>query len=164
MRSLIALGFLLGSCTAGSPYWQLDTIAAGDAAFDSARLRAIQPDSPSPLTFEFLKIQDQIEAFLSLTQFHFPLEMADPSTVKIIFSIENESFTEIAPLLEGKMRLRLSSKTTSRVTQALQEGKKVAILLGGFEKILYPEQFSHIYPVFRGQKTMLQNFIKGPLQ
>lgn len=161
---LLPLLLLLSSCTHSPSHWQLDAIAAGDSAYDSARLRSLNPNADSPLTFELLKMGNQIEAFLSLTHFQLTPDKETPSLTTVSFFIENENFTEQVPLLEGRMRIRLSLETTERVTQALQEGKKVSILLGSFEKTLDPEQFSQVFARFKGSLPFLQNFLKGPLQ
>jgi len=154
--------FLAAGCST-SNLWRLDAISAGDAAFDSTRLRFSNPDSDSPVTFEMIKVGDQIESFLNLNQFRWGSEK-NGTSVKGTFVIGEERFDEDLPLREGRMRLRLSSEMTERVILALQDGKKVSILIDGFEETLDPQQFARTYGRFLGKKALFQKILKGPFE
>ncbi len=160
-------GFCLFLAAAGcsSPnYWKLDAIAAGNRSFDSSRLCYSDPNSDSPLVFEILKVGDQIDSFLNLNQFHWGSDSKNLSTIKGTFLIGEERFEEEIPLREGRMRLRLSSEMTERMILALHEGKKVSILIDGFEETLDPNQFPRTYEQFLGKKALFQSILKGPFE
>jgi hypothetical protein len=146
----------LAGCTIAGP-WSVDPIIAGDSAFNASRL-IYQTDSYAPLTFELLKMGEQIEAFLSLTRYHLPLEEAH-----IVITINGISIEESLPLHEGGMRVRLPPSITARLIQALQDGQKVGILLDGFEETLDPAQFSPSFAQFLDGPIGLNTLLKGPL-
>ena len=145
--------------------WKLDSIAAGDKSFDSARLVYRNPAGNSPLRLEFLRIGTSIDLFLNLSQFTIAPSLLDPASASVRFAIEGEPpFEEPIPLLEGRMRLRFLPETASRVTRALQDGKKVGILVDGFEETIEPERFPKLYEKLAGGSTLLQNPFKGPME
>ena len=74
----------------------------------------------------------KVGAFLNLTQFRFK----DKHEIEIFFTIDTKSFTESLPVLEGGMRLRLPEEITREIILALRNGKKVSILVDGFEQTL----------------------------
>ena len=100
---------------------------------------------------------DQIEAFISLTRFRF----TSKTELKILFTIEGESFESLAEVNEGAMRVRLEEKTTNLVIQALQEGREVAILIDGFKETLTPEQFADSFARFVGEGYFFRNLFEG---
>ena len=152
----------LGACASSLNSWRVDGIDAGNGSYDLARLRYVPSLSHSPLTFEFLKLKENVEAFLSLSHFRFnPID--SDNNAKVIFTISNRVKEILVPIHEGQMRVRLPKETTEEIIQALQEGKKVAILLDGFEETLDPEQFSSSFAQFLGQGNFLQTLFKGPL-
>jgi hypothetical protein len=156
--------FLLAGCVNTSP-WRLDAIATGNQAFDSARLVYRDPASSSPIRLEYLRIGTAVELFLNLNQFTIDPSPDDRSSAQVRLTIGDESpFEEKVPLLEGNMRLRFSEETASRITRALQEGKKVAILVDGFEEIFQPEWFSKRFEQLTGNSIFFQNPLKGPIQ
>ncbi len=143
----LLLVFLICSCARNSD-WKVDSIAA-NSSFDSSRLRYL-PNGHSSLAFEMLRINTKIEAFLNLTQFRLkPSEEGD--TVKVLINIGGELFEESSPLLEGRMRIRLSEEITLRMTEGLQDGKKISILVDGFEETLEPDQFASHFDRFLGK-------------
>lgn len=159
--------FVLCSC-ANQNRWELDAIA-GNQTFDSSRIRYSNPQNPSPLAFELIRIGDRIEAFLNLSRYRLSPSPEDPSSVKTILSIEGERYEESVPLLEGRMRIRLSNETAERIILALQDGKKVSILIDDFEETLEPNEFSRTYNKFLGNQLLgngfrLENLFKGPLR
>ena len=156
-RYLILL--LLASCTANSP-WKLDAIATGHAAFDSARLLYLGEAGKDPLRLEFLRTQEEIACFLSLTQFSFHA----PKTLQAEFRTENGSFKEFLPLLEGKMRLRLSNEATEFLIRSLKDGDEVVILVDGFEKTFRPDGFPKVYDQWLKNSLFLINPLKGPIE
>lgn len=158
LTKVLLLAVLWG-CSSQPTLWTVDTIAAGDRTFDSSRLRYIPPQSHAPLTFEMMKIGDQVDAYLSLNRFRFK----SSEEIKVIFTIAGTSFEDQIPVHEGRMRLRLAPETTERLIKALQEGQKIAILLDDFEEILDPAQFSGTFAKFIGEGHFFQNFFKGPI-
>jgi hypothetical protein len=155
IKYLILVGFAW-SCAAPQT-WTLDTIATGNQAFDSSRLKFASTQAHPPVAFEMIKMGDQVEAFISLTRFRF----TSPEQVKVLFTIGQETFEEALAVNEGAMRVRLLPETTGRVIQALQEGHKVAILIDGFEETLDPEQFSSSFAKFVGEGHFFQNLFTG---
>jgi hypothetical protein len=152
-----ALCFLLCGCSATSP-WRIDSIAAGEARFNSSRLRYASSQRHPPLVFEMLKIGDEVQAFLSLTKFRL-----SPHCTKLILTIRGEVHEEAITPHEGLMRVRLGNAITSRLIQALQRGDQVSILIDGFEENLDPSQFSPSFSQFLGVGSVFSNFIQGPL-
>ncbi len=132
-----------------SNIWILDSIATGEKAFDSARL-ICSNQSLSPLQFEVVALETGIESFLSLSRHRLTASSEDPNAIEAQFTIDGKKFFEMIPLLEGRMRLRLPPELTGRLTRALQEGKKIDILLDGFEQTLEPERFSKLYDQLKG--------------
>ena len=84
----------------------------------------------NPLEVEMLKVDGQIQAFLTLSQFHFH----ESETVKLI--LEEGVFEEEIKPHEGLMRLPLSELMTEQLLQALKKDQKVVILLKDFEQEL----------------------------
>lgn len=156
-RFLILTLFVCGCTTTNN--WSMDGIATGNSSFDSKRLRYHSTQAYPPLQFEIVRMGEQIEAFLSLT--HFRLS---EDNVKIIFTVEDQTFEDLVAVHEGRMRVRLSTEVTQKIIQALQDGKKVAILLDGFEETLDPTQFSSSFSKFANEGSFFQNLFKGPLE
>ncbi|MGH7197595.1 MAG: hypothetical protein ACREH5_02490, partial [Candidatus Omnitrophota bacterium] len=132
---------------------------------DSARLAYADPSSDSHLRFEFMRFGTAVDLYLSLTQYSLTPSPLDPSTVLVRFTVGDDApFEEAIPLREGRMRLHIPDETSSRITSALQEGKKVAILVDGFEETLQPERFSKLYEKLVGSAAFFKNPLKGPLE
>lgn len=156
------MGLALTGCTANSNPWTIDRIAAGDPSFDSSRIRFASSQPHSPLFFEVLKMGDRIEAFFSLTRFRFtPLKGSHE--INILLTIEDRTYEALAPVHEGQMRLKIPQEMTQIMIQALQDGKKVAILVDGFEEWLDPQQFSPSFTKFLQEESFLQTLFKGPV-
>lgn len=132
---------ILSACTATN-IWQLDSIATGEKAFDSARLVYSDP-LHSPLRFEVVGLETGVESFISLSKHKLSPSRDHPNAVEAQFTIDGEKFVEVIPILEGRMRLRLPPELTGRLIEALQEGEKIDILLDGFEQTLEPESFQN---------------------
>jgi hypothetical protein len=158
-----ALFFGAAGCFYSNP-WKCDEMATGSSLFSSSRLRYIPADNNSPLHFEMLRIGNQTEAFLSLSQFKLVSDSDLYPSVMAHFKLEDEEFKEALPLLEGGMKLKIPPDTLERLTLALQEGKKVSILVGGFEEILDPDQFAKNFDRFRGQGSFIEHILRGPLR
>ena len=152
-RFLLLFALLTG-CTASNP-WKLETISTGDRSFDSARLT--YSDNDSPLRFEIVRMEANIEAFLNLKKYKF----TPSDKVKIEFTIDGEKTIETVPFLEGKMRLRFPQETALKVIEALQEGQEVVIMVDGFEQRIYPELFKKQYEKLAGESAAFRNPFKG---
>jgi hypothetical protein len=109
------------------------------------------------LVFEIFKIDNDIEAFLSL-----PRSRLSQDCKKVLLTIRGIAYEETIVPHEGLMRVRLPETTTNRLIQALQDGEKVSILIDGFEENLEPDQFSSSFAQFLGQGQFFQNFLRGP--
>jgi hypothetical protein len=147
---------LIGGCSSHTS-WDISTIESGNKAFNSSRLRYLSTQAHPPILFEMIKIEDQIESFISLTRFKFN----STDKIKIIFYVSEESFEDYVPVHEGAMRVRLTHNITEKLIQALQDGRKIAILVDGFEETLDPEQFSSSFSKFVGEGHFFQNLLKG---
>ncbi len=145
----------MGSCTSSITPWQLDTIVSNEAQFDSARLRYVGNAAFPTLLFELMRINEQIDAFLSLTQFRLSSQ-CDHFTLKVGDTTSDEM---ISPH-EGLMRVRLAMSTTEKIIQALQRGEKVSILIDGFEETLDPERFSISFTHFLRDEGMFSKLFK----
>lgn len=153
------------SCTATVGPWKFESIAAGNPDFNSARLVYFDPDSEAPFRLEFLRTGVAVDLFLSLSRYTIAPSSLDPSSASVRFTIGDEvAFDESVPLLEGRMRLRFPHETTERITNGLQEGKKVTILVDGFEETLQPEFFSKLYEKLTGSAAFIRNPFKGILE
>ena len=144
----IASLLLLTSC-AGPNLWTLDTLATGEKAFNSAKISHVDLNH-SPLQFEVVSTKAGVASFLKLTKYQFTSSQEYPGMVEAFVSIDGEKFTEILPILEGRMCLRLPQQLTDRLTRALQDGKKIDIFLDGFGQTLPSEGFSKFYNMFKG--------------
>ena len=163
IRSLPLWLPLLAGC-AKPTLWEFDSIAAGDKSYDSARLLYQDPESGSHLRLEFLRIGTGVDLFLNLTQYTISPSPLDPSSTLVPLKIgEAPPIEERAHLLEGRMRLRFEPETASLITRALQEGKRVGILIDGFEETIEPERFGQFYEKLTGSASFFQNLIKGPM-
>jgi len=164
-RNKIFNSFLLltlSACTATN-IWQLDSIATGEKAFDSAKLVYSDP-MLSPLRFEVVGQESGIESFISLSKHRLTVSSENPNAIEAQFTIEGEKFVEMIPILEGRMRLRLPPELTGRLIEALQEGKKIDILLDGFEQTLEPERFSKLYEKVAERADRSANPLEGSLE
>jgi len=142
--------------------WKLESIPTGSYSFDTARMVYHDPKSASQLRLEFVRQKNEISSYLNLIRYRFQPLATDPPTVIALISIDGTSWNEPLPVLEGRMRLPLPSSLTQRLISALQEGKKIAILVDGFEEILFPDQFSTFYEKLMGGTIFFQNPFKGP--
>lgn len=145
----LSYGFilLLSGCALNNSAWNLDRIASHDTSYSLSKLSFNKENSNSPLGFELTQMGDQVESFLTLSRFYFP----DKKSTTISFHIENESFEEEAKIHKGRMKIKLSKETTTRLIQALQNGKKIVILLDSFEQVLEQGSFKRLYEQFKGK-------------
>jgi hypothetical protein len=150
VRYLLSL-LLLSGCMASTP-WQIDHVASNEVA----RIRYCQPHNP--LVFELVKMGTETQTFLSLSRFSFSGE-----TVKVSLVIEDQTLEEELQPHQGGMRLALSETLAQSLIMALQEGKKVRILVDDFEEELDPAYFARSYNQIQGQGFFWQNIVKGPL-
>lgn len=146
-RQLISIFFLLSACTSAPSSWVLHSIAEGDPPF--SRLRYLSSAAHPALSFELLKISDELTAFVHLTRFRF----TDKQQVKISLTINGTAYEEQVAVHEGAMRLRLGVEMTKRLIQALQDGLEVGILVDGFEETLTPNP---ILSDFLGEGNILK--------
>lgn len=131
MRRFFLFFAFLGCSHSSS--WVVNSITSGDLAFDFTRARFLSHTAHSILSFEIVKGKEPAESFISLNRFRF---QTDPVLVEM--TIGDETFSEEIHVHEGAMRLKLSSLSTNRIIQALQEGKEVVILVDGFLEKLTP--------------------------
>lgn len=158
MRLLFSLFFLAGCASHTS--WKYDTLAKESDSIGSARLLYSDPKSSSSIRFEMTRIGYQTTAYLNLIQHR----LSQDSKVAVSLYYENEIYEEEVPVLEGKMRLRLSQEMTERLIQALREGKQVKITADGFQETLQSESFNPLYQRLVKNGSFLQNILKGPLE
>ncbi|MBI3508759.1 MAG: hypothetical protein HY069_03925 [Chlamydiia bacterium] len=97
---------------------------------------------------------DEIEAYVSLTQFRF----SETPTLRVKLSSGEE---ESLPVLQGRMRLRLSPTLTQRLITQLQEGHEVKISVDSFDKTLTPQDFLPLYLKLVKNTPLVQNTSKG---
>lgn len=158
---LIACFTILAGC-AENDAWRYDAIGSQESSFNSSRL--VYSDQGSHLHLEFLRMGEEIEAFLFLDQYLFAPSSDNPKFTEISFKVEDLEWMELSPLREGRMRLKLSKKCTERLIYALQEGREVAILAGGFQETVLSGTFKdHYNRFFRGSYELLNSF-KGPIE
>lgn len=155
-KYLLVLTAAMASCAAPVS-WKYDALDAGSAQFDCARLQYLDPRSSSPLRFELSRIGYEIGAYLNLVQYR----LSPHSSILVQLKYGDETYEEKIPVLEGKMRLRLSQEMTERLVAALQEGKQVKIAADGFEETLQSESFNPLYQRLVKNSQFLQNILKG---
>lgn len=153
------LCLLLVSCSS-TQSWRLDAIQAGDQTFNCAKLVYIDPKS-APLNFEIICQGTVVEAFLYLSKHKLTPPSDHPQSINIEFTIDDQQFCESAPLLEGRMRIRLPQEVADKLILALQEGKKIDILLDGFQQRLNPDCFPKLYAKLVKPTDQLTNRLKG---
>lgn len=157
------LVIILCSCTPTTS-WKLEKIVSGQEDFDIARLIYAQPQIDSPLQLEITRIGSQIEMYLNLTRSRFTPSFQEKNLyVTGIFTIGEERIEDKIPLLEGKMRLKIPSSLKASCIRALQEGKKIDILVDDFKQTIFPEQFEKLYSQLQSPFLFFQIPIKGPL-
>lgn len=154
LRHLISL-LLTTACASQASHWTLDQVGGAELS----RLRYHSQQAHPTLAFELVKFGSDVEAFLSLTRFR--LKEAD--RVNILFTIDQETFSEEIAVHEGKMRLKIPPETSARLIQALQDGHKIGILLDDFEETLDPGEFPNSYAKFLGGGYFFEPFLKGPV-
>ena len=141
---------LLTACTQ-STHWTLDSIAAGDIRYNSARLKYQNSEQLSPLRLEFLKMGDSVDLVLSLTQYAITPTQETPPSVLVRFAMgDDPPFEEMVPLCVGHMRLKISHETAEKMIKALQEGNKVDILIDDITETIQSERFAEKYKKFTG--------------
>ena len=158
LKKLIFL--LLAGCTAQNP-WSYDSIDAGDPLFNSKRLTYTAPNGYPPWKIECLEMGANKSVSISLMQHRFHSE--EPTKIKVSLSIEGDLFEEWTPIFEGLMKVVLSDSMGNLLIQSLQEGKKVGILIGGFEETLEPDLFKKGF-VKLGKNSLNWLNIRNPLQ
>lgn len=160
----LVLGLLTASCASQSP-WLLDGISAGDSAFNSSRLSYTDPGAP--LHFELVRLGNEVEAYLTLARGRLsPSASEEPSvpSVTALLEIEGEKVEAPLSLREGAMRVRLPHPLAAQITEALQDGKKVGILLDDFAISLEPALFAKRFSQFLGKRFKEENLFTGPAQ
>jgi len=145
--------FLLQACVSSPNFWQTDVI--------STTSRLLYDSPHSSLKLEFLKIGEEISAFLFLDQFRF--SPTSDHTTELSFSIDGTIFKESIYLRQGRMRLKLSSELMSRLILALQDGKQVTMMTSELVETIEAASFEISYAKFlKGSEPL--NFIKGPFE
>ena len=157
MRRLSFLFVLLAFGCANPTLWKFDALETGLAEFDSARLLYSDPKSASPLRFEIDRIGYEIVAYLNLAQY----KLTQGPSVVVSLKIGDEVYEEELPILEGRMRLRLSQTMTRKLVLALQEGKSVKFSTDGFEETLQCDNFTPLYQKLVKNTEFLQNILQG---
>ncbi|MBS0625558.1 MAG: hypothetical protein JSS32_05875 [Verrucomicrobia bacterium] len=145
-KSVLLLLFLAG-CAAPNP-WRYDSISAGDPLFDSAKLTYSPLTGYPPWKIEVLKMGGETEVHLCLMQYKFHPMAGDPSKIKVVLALEDRQVEETLPIFEGSMKLRLSDTLASTLIESLQDGKKVGILIDGFEETIDPDLFKNQFAKF----------------
>jgi len=149
----------LNGCTAPG-LWQCDSMITGHPIFNSIKLTYSDPLS-SPLQFELIRTHTSTESFLNLTKYQF-----NPSLIEINaqFTIDEEVCEAKLPILEGKMRLKLSSELTKQLVNALKNKKEVIIMVDGFVQNVRSDQFPYLYEQFDAKPSFLSKPLKKIFQ
>jgi hypothetical protein len=142
--------------------WRLDAISTQDASFDSSRLVYSTP--ASHLKLEFLRIGQELFAYLFIQQHRLATLVTKPDHVEVTLSIDGVTNKHFLPLRKGSMRLPLPKELRDSIILALQDGKEVGILLDGFKQIISPASFQEKYEEFLGGTVDFFQFIIGPLK
>jgi hypothetical protein len=158
---LPAICLLIASCSSQNP-WLLDEISAGDSAFNSSRLS--YADTSAPLQFELIRLGNEVEAYLALPRGRLAPSTPEGPSVLALFEIEGEKIETAIPLREGAMRVRLPHSIAAQITEALQDGKKVGILLDDFAVSLEPGLFAKRFSQFLGKRFKEETLFTGPPQ
>ncbi len=133
---------LLAGC-GGSDFWDYDAVLTYHPEFDSRRLTHRPSNGYPPWKIELFKAEEGIEMFISLLQHQFRPSAQNSSEIPVILMMENQEMKVegAAFLLDGHMKLRFSDFLATTFIQALQEGKKVSILIDAMQETVEPELF-----------------------
>lgn len=129
---------LLAGCSPTDP-WSQDGIMSSDGSFTLKRLSYVPPSGYPPWKIEFFRDGEELRAFVSLMQHRF--HSVDSSGVRVRLSLEGEILEELTPVFEGGMKIKLPVRLANSLIRALQEGKKVSILVGEWEETLGAASF-----------------------
>lgn len=157
-RVLFYLPLIFVSCSEINQPWKFDAIATQNKVFDSSRITYFDPIN-SPLHFEIIHSDTGLNAFISLTKYQF--RTSEEGYLHIDFEIDGMKYEDSLPLLEGGMRLCLSQDRTQALINSLCNGKKVTILVDGFEQSITPNQFKNLYAKMNRPNKSFHGFIKG---
>lgn len=155
----ILAGIFLTGCAVDS--WKQDGIAAGGALFDSKRLCYSPLEGYPPWKIEFFRTGDEIEAFISLTQYEF---RRVEGGARVRLRVEREEREEIAGLFEGNMKVKLSEGFVKEMILALQEGKKVSILIDEWQETLPADSFKEKFTKLMDKGSQDWFSIQTPLK
>ncbi|MBX9744542.1 MAG: hypothetical protein K2X08_04965, partial [Chlamydiales bacterium] len=149
----LGLSFLTG-CGTPADLWMCDAIAVHQPAFTSKRLVHTPANGYPPWNIELLKIEGDIQMFISLTQGRFRPLLNDPQHINIALHIEDSKEGQVkflegeSALLEGNMKICVSDSLTNACIQALQEGQKVSIVIDMLQETLEPNAFQKKFFTF----------------
>lgn len=156
MRLFFLLSSLLLCVGCANPnYWQLDTVDAKIGG--CSRLNFKNPESTSPLRFEISRVNDDVTAYINLAQYR----LSPGSSITIQLIDGEQIYEEETPLLEGRMRLRLSPDLLKTVVSILQEGRPVKFSIDGFEETLKSDQFTPSFLKLVKNSPFVQNILQG---
>lgn len=133
---------LLAGCGRGGD-WDYDAISTYHQEFDSKRLSHRPANGYPPWKIELFKTKDGVDMFASLMQHQFSSLAQNSSLAQVTLSFEGEEekLEDEAFLFEGKMKVYFSDILTKAFIQALQEGKKVSILINTMQETFEPDSF-----------------------
>lgn len=101
---------------------------------------------------------------LALVSSQYPISPSsfNPPSATVHFDISGAPPFEVSvPLCKGNMRLHFNAETTSRITEALREGRSIDIFVDDLSVTVHPEQFAKIYEKFMGSAAFFKNPLKG---
>lgn len=157
MNRLVFFFLFAAGCTSRVSPWKFDLLDAGLAEYNCAKLTYSDEKNSSPLRFEMTRIGYEMASYIYIIQY----KLGDGASIKVGLQDEDELYEEETPLLEGRMRLRLSKTMTDKLVTALQEGRRVKLVLDGFEQTLESENFLPLYQRLVKNSEFLQNIIQG---
>jgi hypothetical protein len=148
------------SCAAPPTLWKLDTIALSDSSSNLSRLTFHPPHSN--LELELLKGPDgEVLTFLTAQRHTFAPSAEDARLTHVLVRIEGDEKRVQAYLRKGGMRLRLLKEIGEPIILALKEGKKVELLLDGFQGTILPDSFPSLFSQFLEGAAEPFQYMKG---
>lgn len=158
IKRLLTLSLLAG-CGKGD--WRYDAMATYYPEFDSKRLSHQPTNGYPPWKIEIVKMGEELETFVSLMRHRFS---SSKDSVSVRLCWDGEVKDGEAFIFDGRMKIRFSDLLTEALIQALQEGKKVSILIDNMQETLGPDFFKENFAKLMKSSYDWEMHLQTPLK
>ena len=138
--------------------WEVSHVQAGKEEYNSARLSYPVEDIVNGIGVEMICAQGLINTYLEVHAQHIPPYQGNAKEALVILKIEGKTFQGIAHRHEGGQRASLPPQLQQVLTESLQLGQPVTVLLEGYFTTLDPKEFLEQY------RELQSAPIKNPFQ